>query len=204
MPPMDTYYVGKGTQFGVMDALFDGSDPKIYRDTITKLESSTTLLQLAKDRQAAGGNLSPTDVNHFEKDWLGAWWTGKQVEKVLKAGILKAVQVALLEDPANPESERTPPLPIETLWVCNEEGVFHVYVNKGPNQVTVIVYTPPPGKYVVNPDLLREDIWVVKIRDKWDEEYDGKYPDGSIRVLNEEGDTVLIERQLSYVRQAGA
>ena len=43
MPPMPTYYVGKGTQFGVLD-MFDGKSEtvQLYRDTIAKLNSSTT------------------------------------------------------------------------------------------------------------------------------------------------------------------
>lgn len=202
MPPMPTYYVGKGTQFGVLD-MFDGRSEtvELYRDTIAKLNSSTTLLQLAEDRKDAGGtDLTDTDIRHFDKDWLGGWWTDQHVAKVLRNGIRKAVEVALYQNPDDANSEeRDPPLPIEAFWVCADEQVFHVYVNQGPHQVTVIVYTPPPGRYVARADFLEENIWVVKTRD----DFDGAYPNETIRRLTPEEDwPVLIERRLSYVEQA--
>ena len=89
---------------------------------------------------------------------------------------------------------------MEALWVCADENVFQVYVNEGPHQVTIIVYTPPPKHYPDRVHELRERIWVVKARDDFDDDLEGH-----IRHLNpDDGWPVLIERQLSYaVRTAG-
>ena len=92
-------------------------------------------------------------------------------------------------------------LPIEALWVCADEDVFQVYVNQGPHQVTVIVYTPPPGSYAARAHELNENIWVVKVRD----DYDGTLHGSEIHRLTPESDwPVLIERQLRYSDTQGA
>jgi hypothetical protein len=41
------------------------------------------------------------------------------------------------------ERARDLELPIESLWVCANEGEFQVYISEGPRQITVIVFTPP-------------------------------------------------------------
>ena len=128
MPPMPVYYVGKGRQFRVLD-MFDGTQQEIYDETLARLDD-TSLSELAERRAAAGG-LTDQDVRHFENDWLRTWWPQKHVELILRAGIRKAIQTAL------PNSDHGL-LPIEALWVCSNEGVFQVYVNEGPHQVTVI------------------------------------------------------------------
>ncbi|MCJ7672417.1 MAG: hypothetical protein MUP67_10310 [Acidimicrobiia bacterium] len=189
MPPMPVYYVGKGTQFGVLDQ-FDGTDPSVYEAARERLSGSATLEELAGQRAAEGG-LSEADVQHFKEHWLKSWWKGKHVDQVLRAGIVKALDTAM----ANEEHGL---LPIEALWVCAQEDVFQVYVNQGPHQVTVIVYTPPPEEYPSDPRTLDEKIWVVKARD----DLDGDIP-GPITRLNPAGEwPVLIERQLKHV--AGA
>ncbi len=110
---------------------------------------------------------------------------------MLRAGIVKALDTAM-------PNEDHGLLPIEALWVCASEDVFQVYVNRGPHQVTVIVYTPPPVEYAADPRTLDEQIWVVKARD----DFDGDVP-GPITQLNAAGEwPVLIERQLKHV--AGA
>ena len=145
-----------------------------------------------------GSGLLKSDVQHFREDWLGVgvpkeekWWPDKHVELVLRAGIHKAIKTAL------PHDDRDRLLPIEALWVCSNDGVFQVYVNEGPHQVTVIVYTPPPEMY---PDLAhdaKELIWVVKTRDDFDDTIEGE-----ITRLSADGEwPVLIERQLRYASQ---
>ena len=104
MPPMPVYYVGKGTQFGVLD-MFDGTDRTVYDAALERLDRPLAELaaeraakQAAKRAEQAGegadeGGLSDTDVRHFEKDWLGnEWWPNKHVELILRAGIKKALR----------------------------------------------------------------------------------------------------------------
>jgi hypothetical protein len=188
MPPMPVYYVGKGRQFRVLD-MFDGTQQEIYDETLARLDD-TSLSELA-ERRAAEGGLTDQDVQHFENDWLRKWWPQKHVEVILRAGIRKAIQTAL------PNSARGL-LPIEALWVCSNEGVFQVYVNEGPHQVTVILYTPPPVEYAERAQELEEHIWVVKTRDDFDETIPG--PITRLSPPEQEW-PVLIERQLRYVAE---
>jgi hypothetical protein len=191
MPPMPVYYVGKGTQFGVPD-MFDGTDRKVYDDALTRLRGPTPLQNLAQNRANAGG-LTQQDVDHFKDHWLDKWWKGKHVTEVLRAGIIKALEVAL------PTSERRL-LPVEALWVCANEDVFHIYVNEGPHQVTVIVYTPTPEEYPPQPAVNDEGIWVVKTRD----DNDTANVAGPITRLNPAEEwPVLIERRLKHVQRTG-
>ena len=101
MPPMPVYYVGKGTQFRVLD-MFDGKDRTIYDETLRQLEDKTPLEALAARRAEMGSGLLKSDVQHFREDWLGVgvpkeekWWPDKHVELVLRAGIHKAIKTAL-------------------------------------------------------------------------------------------------------------
>lgn len=189
MPPMPVYYVGKGAQFGVLD-MFDGTRQEDYEAALARLES-TSLRELAEQRVSAGG-LTDGDVEHFRNDWLGTWWPQQHVEAVLRAGIRKALQTAL-------PSDRHGLLPVEALWVCADETVFHVYVNEGPRQVTVIVYTPPP-EYSDRDREVEERIWVVKARDDFDDALPGE-----ITRLNPDDEwPVLIERQLRYTAETSA
>jgi hypothetical protein len=196
---MPVYYVGKGSQFGVFDKLFDGTERDIYDATIENLDKYT-LMELTHERRAQGFKgdqvLTDIDVEHFEKDWLGTWWPYQHVELVLKAGIKKAVQTALPEN-----NEKGELLPIEALWVCASENVFHVYVNEGPHQITMIVYTPPPGNYYARAGVLHERISVVKVRD----DFDGVLRGSELTRLNPDDDwPVLIVRDLQYETQPGA
>jgi hypothetical protein len=63
------------------------------------------------------------------------------------------------------------------LWVCANEDEFQVYICEGPRQITVIVFTPPPGEREGRRDHTREQltedepIWVVKRKESNDDEY---------------------------------
>jgi hypothetical protein len=186
MPPMPVYYVGKGSQFGVLDR-FDGAHRERYDEAIARLQGAASLEQLAEQRRLAGDSaLSTNDVAHFRNDWLTNWWKGKNVALVLRAGILRALQLAL------PQPHRERLLPVEAIWVCAQEDVFHVYVNEGPNQVTMIVYTPPPDDYSARGPAHPERIWVIKTRDDFDLE------EGTTRLNPGVEWPVLIEHQLQY------
>ena len=172
MPSMPIYFVGKGRQFGSLDHQFGGDKAeymKAYDDVLARIDRP--LADLA-DQQAANwkgphvAGLNTEDANHFREDWLSRWWSGKDVEDVLRAGYRAAIERA-----------RDLELPIESLWVCANEDEFQVYICEGPRQVTVIVFTPPPeerhGQREHTEAQLTEDepIWVVKKKESEDDEY---------------------------------
>lgn len=177
MPSMPTYFVGKGRQFGFLDHQFGGEKAeymKAYDDVLARIDAP--LADLA-DRHAQDwkgphvAGLNADDVSHFKRDWLGRWWKDekevKDVEDVLRAGYRAAIERA-----------RDLELPLESLWVCANEGQFQVYFCEGPRQVTVIVFTPPPeerpgGQREHTDAPLAEDepIWVVKRKDPEDDAY---------------------------------
>ncbi len=59
MPPMPVYYVGKGTQFGVLDQ-FDGSDQQAYETARERLSGSASLAELAEQRGGRAASRRPT------------------------------------------------------------------------------------------------------------------------------------------------
>lgn len=106
--------------------------------------------------------LTQDDFNHFVQDWLGSpgWWPANAVPDTLRAGFVQAITHA-----------RTAQKPMEVLWVCTHDPDFHVYFCEGPRQVTVLIFSPPPRQHT---NLLlnhRESIWVVKLRDQFDNQY---------------------------------
>jgi len=200
---MPVYYLGKGAQFAVLDDLFDGTNEDVYRSALRDLGESS-LSALTERRQAAGSRLTDTDVRHFGSHWLGAgekaWWPNLDVERVFTAGLQKAIETALPKAKDKDGIDRRL-LPIEALWVCANENVFHVYVNEGPHQVTMIVYTPPPGSYEATSNQFDENMWVVKIRDNFDGTLQGS---PIIRLNPGEEWPIIITRQLQYTNETQA
>jgi hypothetical protein len=196
MPSMPIYFVGKGRQFGFLDHQFGGEKDEYMRAYDEALERiSAPLAELAeqhaqewKGPHVAGLNTDDTD--HFRDDWLGTWWPDKDVEQVLRAGYRAAIERA-----------RHLELPLESLWVCAQEDQFQVYVCEGPRQVTVIVFTPPPGERegarAHTRARLTEDepIWVVKKKDDDDEEYTRR---GGGEVQEVEAGQDIILRRVRY------
>jgi hypothetical protein len=172
MPSMPIYFVGKGRQFGFLDHQFGGEKDdymSAYDEVLDRIDEP--LANLADDHAAEWvgphvAGLNTDDADHFRQDWLESWWPGKDVETVLRAGYRAAIERA-----------RDLELPIESLWVCANEDEFQVYICEGPRQVTVIVFTPPPGEREGQRDhtgaQLTEDepIWVVKRKESTDDDY---------------------------------
>jgi hypothetical protein len=189
MPAMPYYYVGKGTQFRMLDRQFGGKesdflaafDAALVHLTGTGAEPLAEAARKHADPRSGRLNeLSDDDVEHFRRHWLEDWWPGHRVEDVLRNGFAAAIGLA-----------RERRLPIETIWLCADEDAFQVYYVEGPRQVTVIVFTPTPVEQV--PDELMtelEPIWVVKERDQWDK------PD--YEVLDGRGEKEIIVKQLRY------
>jgi hypothetical protein len=189
MPAMPYYYVGKGTQFGMLDRQFGGSEEEFmaaYDAALARLEGPDTeslpeaALHHSDPTSGRTTGLSADDVEHFQRHWLGDWWPDHPVEEVLRNGFAAAIRRA-----------REQRLPIEAIWLCADEDAFQVYFVEGPRQITVIVYTPTPVEQV--PDELMtefEPIWVVKVRDEWDK------PD--FEVVDGSGESEIIMKQVRY------
>jgi hypothetical protein len=196
MPSMPIYFVGKGRQFGFLDHQFGGNKAeymKPYDEALDRIgEPFANLADQHADewRGPHVAGLNADDANHFRDDWLERWWPSHDVEQVLRAGYRAAIDRA-----------RDLELPMESLWVCANEDQFQVYICEGPRQVTVIVFTPPPGEREGQRDhtteQLTEDepIWVVKKRDSDDEEYTRR---GGGQLQEVDGREDIILRRVRY------
>jgi hypothetical protein len=168
MPSMPTYHVSKGSQFGLLDGVLGGSDFLTqYTAALGRLQGTNPIpvLDAAAAARVAPNQLSSDDFNHFTQHWLGDWWGQRAVPDTLRAGFTQAITHA-----------QTVQKPIEALWVCALDQAFHVYYCEGPRQVTVIIFTPPPPRHTTLPLAHPEDIWVVKLRDQFDDQYPSKGP----------------------------
>ena len=165
MPSMPFYFVAKGAQFELMDKQFDGTDLNAYTEALKRIRSRSSIVELAERHVSARGHgLTRGDVEHFQKDWVDYWGSyphGHPVEAVMREGYRKAIELAI-EDPDQPK-------PIASFWVCANERAYQVYVCNDADQVTVLVFTPPPIEHVAEEQLTEEEpIWVVKARDTYD------------------------------------
>jgi hypothetical protein len=165
MPSMPFYFVAKGAQFELMDKQFDGTNRAEYTDALKRIRSRSSIVELAEQHvRTRGDGLTRGDVEHFEKDWLDYWGGyphGHPVEAVMREGYRKAIELAT-EDPEHLK-------PIASFWVCANERAYQVYVCNDSEQVTVLVFTPPPIEHVAEEQLTEEEpIWVVKARDTYD------------------------------------
>jgi hypothetical protein len=196
MPSMPIYFVGKGRQFGFLDHQFGGEKDdymSAYDEVLDRIDEP--LANLADDHAAEWmgphvAGLNTDDAEHFRQDWLDSWWPGKDVETVLRAGYRAAIERA-----------RDLELPIESLWVCANEDEFQVYICEGPRQVTVIVFTPPPGEREGQRDHTRqqltedEPIWVVKKKESDDDDYTTR---GGAPYEQIDADADIILRRVRY------
>jgi hypothetical protein len=170
---MPTYHVSKGSEFKYLEKMFHGpSFMEKYDAALEALadpDSTSTLIAAANRRHEENPeDLSMNDLNHFTKHWLDEWWTQLAVADTLRAGMIEAIKHAQAVEK-----------PMEVLWVCASDAVFHLYYSESPSQVTVLVFTalPPTGHVTERdaseefPDVLLvepEDIWVVKKGDEYD------------------------------------
>jgi hypothetical protein len=166
---MPTYHVSKGSQFGYLETQFDESHyPNEYPAALARLQDSVATAAAA---HVAPGQLSQSDVAHFTNDWLGAWWPNLAVPDTLRAGFIEAITHA-----------QTARKPMEVLWICALDQDFHVYYCEGRRQVTVLLFTPPPARHTTDPLNKAENIWVVKLGERSDDDYPNKDPAGGIPV----------------------
>lgn len=180
MGSMPTYHVSKGSEFGYLSKLFGppasnfmpAYDAALQRLSAPAPDATTAMKSAASSRRSnpAAPALSANDLSHFEKHWLGpppdGWWAHRHpVADVLRAGMREAIKHAKARS-----------LPMEVLWVCAMDDEFQVYYSESPNQVTVLIFTPPPKEHVNEggagfaPEVLSqpEDIWVVTKQGRYD------------------------------------
>jgi hypothetical protein len=168
MPSMPTYHVSKGSQFGLLDGQFGGSDYLAqYTAALSRLQATdpVAVLNTAAGAHVVPNQLSQDDLAHFTQHWLGNWWPQLAVPDTLRAGFTQAITHA-----------QSVNKPIEALWICALDQTFQVYYCEGPRQVTVILFTPPPARHTTLPLTHIENIWVVKLRDQFDDQYPSKGP----------------------------
>jgi hypothetical protein len=167
MPAMPTYHVTKGSQFGFLDQQFGGANfMNEYASALGRLQGPGSVGLDAAAAAHAPNQLSQSDVTHFTNHWLGNWWQALAVPDTLRAGFTQAITHA-----------QNVQKPIEVLWICAQDRAFHVYYCEGPRQVTVLVFTPPPDTGpAADPLGSPEQIWVVKLRDNFDNQYPNKGP----------------------------
>jgi hypothetical protein len=187
MPSMPYYFLGKGSQFAMLDQQFGGNNfMDEYDAALARLEGTTArpLSDLADAHSDPSSGLQQgltgNDAQHFRDHWLdnvGGWWTNTHTEEILRAGFVEAIRHAK-------QVEK----PIETWWVCADEKSFQVYICEGPRQITVIVYTPKPVHE--DPSAMTEDepIWVVKEREPYDQ--------APLDELSQGGSPVLIKKRV--------
>jgi len=164
---MPYYFLGKGSQFAMLDVQFGGNDfLSEYDAALARLEGPTPrpLGDLADAHADPSSGLQQglvdDDVRHFRDHWLdntAGWWTNTHTEDILRAGFIEAIRHAKRVNK-----------PIETWWVCADEDAFQVYICEGPRQITVIVFTPKPVHEDPSVMTADEPIWVVKERENYD------------------------------------
>ena|SRR2546421_2963998 len=72
------------------------------------------------------------DIDRDQAAHFGSHWTEDEQEE-MRRGYREAVRLAT-EDQL---------LPIETFWVTGPNEKFEIFAEKGPRQVTVVVFIPP-------------------------------------------------------------
>lgn len=152
---MPSSYVAKGLMLKRMDRL--AADPEIMRRALQALEDhpDTPMLEIGRAHRYVAERGS--EIRHVGDDWFdteAGWFRGYgPVEPVLRAGFIHAARVAL---------ESAPALPVDCYWMANHDRI-EVVVTRSPQQVTMILMTPPPQREALGAGgtATEEDIWIV-------------------------------------------
>lgn len=112
---------------------------------------------LAKVCKRFGLFATEADEQHLREDWLGeggrGWWPKQPMEAMLRAGMIRAVQLLREHD-----------LPLASYWrVGKDTRQVQITFALSPQQITLVMSTPLPrlrkaggGRLVKNPK-----IWIV-------------------------------------------
>lgn len=88
---------------------------------------------------------------HLRNHWFGDWWTNHTTKPaVIKHGLIKACDLAIKEQKL-----------LDCYWVCSGD-LFQVSSMTSPQQVTVMILTPPPPTSAITSFPDKEDIWIAK------------------------------------------
>jgi hypothetical protein len=187
MPSMPNYFLGKGSQFAMLDQQFGGANfMNAYAAALRRLKGpgAQPLGDLAAEHADPASALAPglnqADVTHFSDHWLkdksqNGWWQDKHVEDILRLGFIEAIEQA-----------QQAKKPIETWWVCADEDEFQIYICEGEQQITVMVFTPLPTHEDTHVMTEREPIWVVKKHDDYDDPCDVLNPGGTPEFIKKQ------------------
>ena len=152
-------YVAKSLMLKRMDRL--AADPEIMRRALRALEDhpETPMLEIGRAHRYVAER--DVEIRHVGDDWFdteSGWFRGYgPVEPVLRAGFIHAARVALESHPA---------LPVDCYWMANHDRI-EVVVARSPQQVTMILMTPPPQReaFAAGGEAIEEDIWIVGMAD---------------------------------------
>jgi hypothetical protein len=124
-------------------------------DFLDELTRGDAMVDLGLAKQI----LQPGQEGHVNDEVFGdatnpkAWWpTADEKEKIVRAGFIRAITVAL---------GHAPPVPVECYWVCGVPQ-FEIIVADCQKQVNVFLLTPEPGKALSPAKTgVMEDMWAV-------------------------------------------
>lgn len=96
------------------------------------------------------------DVQGIVRAFEGSWWREFQpIEPIVRQGLIKAIQEAMLED-----------LDLDSYWLCPAASDFEVIVSRSANQVTRIIMTPPVPVHIPSSPPAGVPIWIIKRTNK--------------------------------------
>jgi hypothetical protein len=125
--------------------------------------------------------LLPALSEHIRTNWFSeeqGWWQDQQpIEPVFCHGLIKTLREAIdnpisIEDSTtNERRQRT--LPIDSYWIGNCDR-FEITVSRSPQQITLLVMTPPPPTAWTG--IWAEDapIWVVRRDTSYEEDVEAQ------------------------------
>ncbi len=124
LPPLKTV-----TPLIQLDELFSGSQDFMsnYEQAVGSLQGDSNLGTLA------GNRVSADLADHFRSHWLSEWWPELQpIDPMLRDGLIEAITVA-----------QSASLPLSGLWIQTSDIKFETFVQRSPNQITLLVISPP-------------------------------------------------------------
>lgn len=149
MPIMCATIYAKGSVMRNFDAYFANSANVPYQELIDQLSKpDISFTKVFRDQ----GVLNAIDSKHMKKHWFadeppGYWPLHRGKENILKQGAIRALKCAMQDG-----------RPIATSWICTGSQ-WQVIVEQCPNQVNMLIATPPPPMEAEEATYT-EDIWI--------------------------------------------
>jgi hypothetical protein len=164
--------VGKGPILRDLDKRYNTTDIDLQEARLNALKATTKdVADYGHEDVTGDGNLTEGDKDHLKEHWFTpkkpgnkGWWAAKHVDRILKEGLIAALETAIYID-LKTKQKRKEALPIETLWICSgdrDTGPFEIFISWNERQVTFIIHSPDILSYQDSSTAVIEDIWVVK------------------------------------------